>query len=540
VPDYDISRFTGEFDLVGMTEAEKLAFIKANQSTNPQIITATDTVITASDEVYFGDVTDSSKLKKDTVQGILDLVTAPDLSGYLTLDQTTPQTITGGQPTFSSGLVSGNATANFNLSSTVMGGITFPLISGTNSNGSKLSYMEGGLYLLATATQTPKLYFTDPSLSFVNYIISDSDTESNGYGQMRISARNKVNSELYPDIKIIGAGTQNGWIDFGEEALKNIDGINIVKGYYTTDWSEAYGLKIEDVNEIDTDNYAIKTGLGKVSFGDNVLIGTTDPTSYVLGGTPKLNVYSEDDATGVTSAIQGESLTTASGGLSVGLIANAKASGDEWATGVIGLYGGAYSTNTTGMDSLIGLYYEVQSVGSGSFVADMAGARIGMYADASDIGSLYGLDISVTKNSGTIESSIGINIGDMPAGTVSTYSIKTGTGDVYFGDDVIISKDNDKLYLGTASDASITYDGTNMIINPKVVGSGILDVLGTLQTDGYNSADGSAGITVTDTIVTDIRMNDGQLQKKTKTITFKDGIRISTGTESDWTDTTDI
>jgi hypothetical protein len=86
VPDYDISRFTGEFDLVGMTEAEKLAFIKADQSTNPQIITATDTVITASDEVYFGDVTDSSKLKKDTVQGILDLVPAPDLTPYAKLD----------------------------------------------------------------------------------------------------------------------------------------------------------------------------------------------------------------------------------------------------------------------------------------------------------------------------------------------------------------------------------------------------------------------------------------------------------------------
>jgi hypothetical protein len=84
------------------------------------------------------------------------------------------------------------------------------------------------------------------------------------------------------------------------------------------------------------------------------------------------------------------------------------------------------------------------------------------------------------------------------------------------------------------------YDGTNMIINPKVVGSGILDVAGVVQTDGYNSADGSAGITVTDTIVTDIRMNEGQLQKKTKTITFKDGIRTSTGAESDWTDTTDI
>lgn len=52
-------------------------YLKLDNATAPQILTATDTPITASDEVYFGDVTDSSKLKKDTVQGILDLVSTP-------------------------------------------------------------------------------------------------------------------------------------------------------------------------------------------------------------------------------------------------------------------------------------------------------------------------------------------------------------------------------------------------------------------------------------------------------------------------------
>ncbi len=40
-----------------------------------------DTVITASDEILFGDATDSNANKKDTVQGILDLVPAPTFSG---------------------------------------------------------------------------------------------------------------------------------------------------------------------------------------------------------------------------------------------------------------------------------------------------------------------------------------------------------------------------------------------------------------------------------------------------------------------------
>lgn len=80
-------RFNRAVDIDGALTCSSVSedtptLLKLNQTT-PQIIIATDTVITASDEVYFGDVTDSSKIKKDTVQGILDLVPAPDLSGLV-------------------------------------------------------------------------------------------------------------------------------------------------------------------------------------------------------------------------------------------------------------------------------------------------------------------------------------------------------------------------------------------------------------------------------------------------------------------------
>ena len=42
---------------------------------------ATDTVITASDQILFADATDTNAVKKDTVQGILDLVPAPATGG---------------------------------------------------------------------------------------------------------------------------------------------------------------------------------------------------------------------------------------------------------------------------------------------------------------------------------------------------------------------------------------------------------------------------------------------------------------------------
>lgn len=72
--------------------------------------------------------------------------------------------------------------------------------------------------------------------------------------------------------------------------------------------------------------------------------------------------------------------------------------------------------------------------------------------------------------------------------------------------------DNWKLFLGTADDSSIYYDGTDLIINPKDVGSGKIDILGVIQTDGYKSTDGSSGVSGSFTTA------DG------KTITIKDGI----------------
>jgi hypothetical protein len=100
---FDINVFTGKFDKVidpieatahadlsdmpdvaGTNSDHDARYLRAEtdplslhlDQTTPQTITATDATITASDEIYYGDVTDSTKIKKDTVQGILDLVPA--------------------------------------------------------------------------------------------------------------------------------------------------------------------------------------------------------------------------------------------------------------------------------------------------------------------------------------------------------------------------------------------------------------------------------------------------------------------------------
>lgn len=54
-------------------------------------------------------------------------------------------------------------------------------------------------------------------------------------------------------------------------------------------------------------------------------------------------------------------------------------------------------------------------------------------------------------------------------------------GDIVHGTGSIRLKDNIELELGDAGDVEMFYDGTNMILNPKAVGSGILELLGNLR-----------------------------------------------------------
>jgi hypothetical protein len=53
---------------------------------------------------------------------------------------------------------------------------------------------------------------------------------------------------------------------------------------------------------------------------------------------------------------------------------------------------------------------------------------------------------------------------------------------------VFLNGDNDKVIIGTGKDASIYYNGTNLLINPKEVGSGYLGILGNVNVDGLTAS----------------------------------------------------
>lgn len=86
-----------------------------------------------------------------------------------------------------------------------------------------------------------------------------------------------------------------------------------------------------------------------------------------------------------------------------------------------------------------------------------------------------------------------------------------GTGKMLF-------KDNKKIAFGTGKDAEIYYDGVDLNIDPDVVGSGKVDVLGTINATAYQ-AGGTAGMDSSGTFqfLTDEGM-------KTHDVTVKNGI----------------
>ncbi len=82
--------------------------------------------------------------------------------------------------------------------------------------------------------------------------------------------------------------------------------------------------------------------------------------------------------------------------------------------------------------------------------------------------------------------------------------------ELYLNSNVFLKADDRKLYFGAGNDASITYDGTNLVINPKKVGSGIVYVDGNIKASGNITADGNMYATdfITSSKVPDIK--DGQ------------------------------
>ena len=88
-----------------------------------------------------------------------------------------------------------------------------------------------------------------------------------------------------PEMNNDSTGNITNAISFHSKSITNGAGGTV---------TNTYGLKVED-QTVGTNNYAIKTGLGRVSFGDKVGIGTSSPYS-------RLTVFGSDTS-GATAAV---------------------------------------------------------------------------------------------------------------------------------------------------------------------------------------------------------------------------------------------
>lgn len=100
----------------------------------------------------------------------------------------------------------------------------------------------------------------------------------------------------------------------------------------------------------------------------------------------------------------------------------------------------------------------------------------------------YGEYITVLGSTSGVSTAYGLYIASVSGADIN-WALWNNAGNVFLGND------NAKTYWGTAQDASMYYDATDLVINPKEVGSGVLSVLGDIRATGT----GAEGLILYDT-----------------------------------------
>lgn len=360
-----------------------------------------------------------------------------------------------------------------------------------------------------------------------------------GDGNTYCSSNDFPNPDLSDYVPYSGATTN---VDLG---ANNLTSNNFITNYVTENINikDSFGALTSGVNNIGIGTLvfpALTTGSNNIGVGknlaplmttgsNNIFIGTasyprvTNPTDNVVIGIEALG-YQYNKSQANRSVIIGKNASR--GGTSNRQVNDSVVIGSNAGVGVgggnksvfIGAEAGKNHGSTTGYS--VGIGY--QSMGKNWSYSSNYGTAIGansLYSITTGNGNvasgyMAGSNITTTEYNTFIGTSAGRYLG---TGTTPLTSATNGvflgyntrgsansqTNEIVIGSNAVgkgsntavigntsttglyLPADNYKLFLGTSDDASIYYDGTNLVINPKEVGSGLVYVDGNVSAEGF-------------------------------------------------------
>jgi hypothetical protein len=533
------------YDLGTTTRRWRTGYFDTVDATNYVGITATTTWGT-----IVGTITDQTDLiayATSTFQPIGSYLTDETDPLSLHLDQTTPQTVTGGSPVFDDGItvndyfsmnhdLGGGTYANFN-NEPVPGepNFVFDIVK-------YLGVSQVGRGYITLGTDDTAVLDLEGGINFPGYVafFDYGNVDSNVYGNYVHDDNNYVKvldrtNDLALRVKggvrlesLAGNGAgvvavdDDGNLSFGAGGAALLDGSNQPFTGDLTISKTTPKLTLTDSGgstgylALDNTNDKLKIGIGSTIDSPHIYMspsGSAPVTAYTNTGgsgdrrgwvTVSTNMTYANTLANIIDGSQSNNLyfnTQSATGkylrFDFGVGAN------YWIDNFKIYYNGTFNGDGT---------WKVQGSNDGSNWTDVSsnftwgGSAAGteFSVDLIDSGYRYYQFLGVSGNmtDGYYQREITFKIGVPGPSAVGIFTSDTTeainlSGTTATDDDIFIRADNKKLYFGAGDDASIYYDGTNMLINPKVVGTGILDVAGVLQTDGYNSSDGTAGMTDT-------------------------------------------
>jgi len=230
--------------------------------------------------------------------------------------------------------------------------------------------------------------------------------------------------------------------------------------------------------------------------------GATTDQSLTTGGYTTDGILTVDPAslagtwvpTNTFGGFIGTQVTGSGDGIyRVGIAAIAETQHTDTLTALVGVGGYSMMATANNITAVAGLDFACHSAVAGGAITSWTGIR-------SFSGSSFGAYKNVTTLKGievdfgfagfgagrtTITTQYGIYVADIGAATIVTNSyglylpaVTRGSSQnwsIYTqGGDIGIIADNTSLVFGAGSDASIQYNGTNLLVNPKDVGSGVV------------------------------------------------------------------